>query len=389
MKQLFKLCTLAILVVFASCEKNESTEDLTQETQQAQLNFKADGSVIGDGEEDLELMFNEDSEKLATPSFMAGTMFNSVAECTADLLDTGLDATVNIEVVAKPGTNGYFDVSLDGGDVVQAYCSDRLPSLGADDDFLDFTPVSSYDTAILEGGLYEDVYTNPQNFDKVNWIINNIDISESSEYTYGHVQYAIWRLIEGPYDNDFTVFLTPNPGEWNDSVDNALGDAIYLDAVANGEGYTPGCGEKLGVLLIPEDPANVQALLIAKEIPTPEVECQDCLGKVTDLSLQWNWPNDYRVRVYQRYENTCWAVKVFDDVVGLNDEIAINGANQNGTIGKWAYVFVGNCYYTKFRTDCNLNIGPGYKRGVLEVIGGTSSLGGELCEYEVPYHYCW
>ncbi|MDP5081590.1 MAG: hypothetical protein NWP87_02960, partial [Winogradskyella sp.] len=97
----------------------------------------------------------------------------------------------------------------------------------------------------------------------------------------------------------------------------------------------------------------------------------------------------YRVRVYQRYENTWYATKIFDQVVGLNDQISLKGANHDGSIGKWAYVYVGNCYYTKFRTDCNLNIGPGYKRGVLEVTEGVSSDGGELCEYEPSNNYCW
>jgi hypothetical protein len=123
-------------------------------------------------------------------------------------------------------------------------------------------------------------------------------------------------------------------------------------------------------------------------IEIAEDECDDCQGKVTDLDLTWNWPNDYRVRVYQRYENTCYATKIFDSVVGEGDEIALSGSNANGTIGRWAYVFVGNCYYTKFRTDCRLNIGPGYSRGVLEVTGGSSSRGGELCEYDGSNRRC-
>jgi len=398
MKHITKLVLLVVLVVFASCQ-NESTQDIENQ-QQAALRFDEKGIVVSDGEEDKELTFDARSEKLTTPTLSnaktwgsyggynnGGNDDNNFTDCTADLLETGYNTTVNVEVVSKPGTNGYFDVSLDGGDVIQAYCSDRLPSLGADDDFIDFTVLSSYDTAILAGGTFEDVYTNPQNFDKVNWILNNIDISDGSEYTYGHVQYAIWKLIEGPFVNDFTDFLTPVPGDWRPAIDNAKGDAIYDEAVANGEGYTPGCGDKLGLLLIPADYDNVQAILITKDLP--EAECNDCIGDVNQITFKWDWHNDYRVRLYQRYENTCYAVKIFDNVVGQNEEMAVSGTNADGTFGKYIYVYVGNCYYTKFKVNCDLNIGPGYKRGVVEVVSGTSTAGGELCDYEPSYNWCW
>jgi hypothetical protein len=388
MKHITKLVLLVVLVVFASCQ-NESTQEIENQ-QKDPLRFDEKGMVVSDGEEDKELMFNERSEDLVSPSegfTISGESYGSNnTDCTPDLLNTGFGSSVNIEVLNKPGNNGYFDISIDGADVIQAYCSDRLPSLGADDDFIDFTPVSTYDSSILAGGAFEDVYTNPQNFDKVNWILNNIDIT-GSQYTYGHVQYAIWRLIEGPFNNDFTDFLTPVPGDWNRVTDNALGDEIYDAAVANGEGYTPGCGEKVGILLIPADFDNVQALLISRDIPEPE--CNDCIGKVDQITFKWDWHNDYRVRLYQRYENTCYAVKIFDGVVGQDDEMAVSGANHNGTFGKWIYVYVGNCYYTKFKVNCHLNIGPGYKRGVVEVVSGTSTAGGELCEYEPPTYYCW
>ncbi|WP_422104623.1 hypothetical protein [Winogradskyella sp.] len=385
MKHFTKLTLFCFLLILAGCQ-NESTEETIQqeESQGADLRFE-NGEVVSDGllEKD-ELLFNENSEQLV----QAFAKTSNSDDCVADLLHTGFDTTVNVEVVNKPGTNAYFDISIDGGDVIQAYCSDRLPSLNEDDDFLDFTVVSSYDATVLPGGAFEGVYANPQNFDKVNWILNNIE-TDGAPYTYGHVQYAIWTLIEDPFINDFTDFLTPNPGDWDIDADNALGDEIVAAAIANGEGYTPGCGDKLGLLLIPEDFENKQALLIVKHIPEGEEECEDCYGKVNHITFKWDWHHDYRVRLYQRYENTHYAVKIYDNVVQPHEEISVNGANHNGTFGKWIYVYVGHCYYTKFRTDCHLKIGPGYKRGVIEVVGGTSTHGGELCEYEPPHHWCW
>lgn len=67
-------------------------------------------------------------------------------------------------------------------------------------------------------------------------------------------------------------------------------------------------------------------------------ECGDCEGKVTDLTLNWDWHNDYRVRVYQRYENTCYATKIFDQVVSAGEDFTFNGSNANGSIGRYAYL---------------------------------------------------
>ena len=79
---------------------------------------------------------------------------------------------------------------------------------------------------------------------------------------------------------------------------------------------------------------------------------------------------------------------IYNDIVDAGEDFSVNGYNYDGSFGKWIYVYLNGCYYTKFRTDCHLNIGPGYKRGVIEVVEGTSTHGGELCEYEHNYH-CW
>ncbi|MGV6832532.1 MAG: hypothetical protein ACWA5P_13340 [bacterium] len=389
MKHLSKLMFLTMLIILASCENNEPIDETNQDLQGPQLRF-VDGNVVGDGEEDKELMFNEGSEILQvgtndTRNATGGPALSPETEA----LVAQLPSQVTVTTTAKPGTDAYFNLTIaDATDVlagteIPAWCTDVDLSLN-NNETLEFDVYSSYDV------LPADKFENPENFDKVNWLLNQTVIGEESpnglgEYTFGHVQYAIWLLIDDvPCQN--CVYLTDPIGTWNnDSATNvAKGQELRDLAIANGTGYVPGVGEKLGVVLIPE---GKQSVVIGVEVE--DLPCGDCVGKVTDLTLQWNWYNDYRVRVYQRYENTCYAVKIFDDVVGLNDEIDLNGANADGSIGRWAYVFVGNCYYTKFRTDCNRNIGPGYTRGVLEVIAGESSHGGELCEYEAPDSHCY
>ena len=179
--------------------------------------------------------------------------------------------------------------------------------------------------------------------------------------------------------------LTNPINGWNtDGNDIAQAEEIKDLAMAEGSGFTPECGEKMAIVLVPE---GKQSVIITKEVQ-PE-ECNDCIGKVTDLTLNWDWHNSYRVRVYQRRGRTRHARKIFDQVVGPNEDFSISGTNNNGTFGRWVYIYVGNCYYTKIKTNCHLNIGPGYRRGVIEVVNGRSSLGGELCEYQPPQNWCW
>ncbi|GAB5563213.1 MAG: hypothetical protein Wins2KO_02760 [Winogradskyella sp.] len=376
MKQLFRVLTLCVLISFTSCQ-NESADDTNQNPELRVV----DGIVVGDGEEDKELMFNKSSEILMKST---GTASN------CDYLVNGddLPSSVSITTTAKPGSEGYFSINInDSTDVltgsdIPAWCVDVDLGLGANETH-DFTVYSSYEP--LPSGAFE----HPENFDKVNWLLNQTIIGENSPnglgaYTFGHIQYAIWDLIDDFNCNSCT-YLTDPIGNWNSNGnDIAMGQELVNLAKNNGAGFTPQCGDKVGVVLIPNN--DKQPLIIMKDLPEPEV-CNDCLGKVNNITFKWDWPHDWRVRLYQRYKKTCYAVKIFDDVVGQDDLMSVSGANPNGTFGKWIYVYVGNCYYTKFKTNCSFNIGPGYKRGVVEVVSGTSTQGGELCEYE--YQHCW
>lgn len=386
MKHLTRLFLLSLLVVLASCQ-NESVEE--QQAEGAVLNFK-DGNVISDGLlEDKELMFNDNSEKLVKPNGLLEAKTGS--SCTPDIegLVASLPSQVTVSTTAKPGSDSYFEISIDDasgfltGTGINAWCADQDLSL-ENNETASFNVYSSYGE--LPAGRFE----HPENFDKINWLINQDIIGQESPnglgtYTFGHVQYAMWLLVDDSVCQVCTA-LTDPINNWNaDGNDIEQAEEIRDLALAQGVGFTPGCGELLAVVLVPE---GKQSIIIGKEVEA--LPCDDCEGKVTDLTLKWNWHNDYRVRVYQRYENTCYATKIFDSVVGLNDEIDLSGVNGNGTFGTWLYVYVGNCYYTKIKTNCDINIGPGYKRGVLEVVEGQSSLGGELCEYVPPtYNWCW
>ena len=97
---------------------------------------------------------------------------------------------------------------------------------------------SSYE--MLPDGLIEF----PENLDLVNWILNQQIVGTPSmcdgDYTYGDVQRAIWALVD---DEQATGGLGP----W----DECRAAEIVALAIANGEGFTPDCGDLVGVILLP------------------------------------------------------------------------------------------------------------------------------------------
>jgi hypothetical protein len=128
---------------------------------------------------------------------------------------------------------------------------------------------SSYET------LPEGKVEYPENLDLVNWILNQGFVGQPSmsggSYTFGDVQRAIWALIE---DQQSTNGLGP----WS----QARVDEILAAASANGEGFEPGCGDELGVILNPVDASGnwiAQAMMITIPVPcVPELECETAWG---------------------------------------------------------------------------------------------------------------
>ena len=110
---------------------------------------------------------------------------------------------------------------------------------------------SSYES--LPAGLVEF----PQNFDLVNWIINQDFVDKSAaplagNYTYGDVQRAIWELIDD-------TASTSGLGTWSQAHVNQ----IKALAQANGEGFMPTCGDMVAVVLQPVG-GTVQTITIAQ-----------------------------------------------------------------------------------------------------------------------------
>ncbi|WP_339136531.1 MAG: SdrD B-like domain-containing protein [Candidatus Electrothrix sp. GW3-4] len=103
--------------------------------------------------------------------------------------------------------------------------------------------------------------------------------------------------------------------------------------------------------------------------------CEDCEGKVTELTLQFNGASDALVRVQTKGKGS---IVVFEEIVVSGGEFTISGQDKNGTLGTEITLWVNGIENTKIHTSCSQPIGPGLVSGAFEVIAGTSK-DGVLC----------
>lgn len=104
----------------------------------------------------------------------------------------------------------------------------------------------------------------PENLDLVNWIINN----RQSNWDRRTLQAVIWKLIN-PSGN-LTNYLDPQGSNyWTHNA--TLREEIIALAIANGEGFTPECDQKVLVLVYgPGEICNPIRQVVAFEV---SVEC--------------------------------------------------------------------------------------------------------------------
>ncbi|MDC6364431.1 MULTISPECIES: hypothetical protein [Flavobacteriaceae] len=169
-----------------------------------------------------------------------------------------LPASLNACTTAKgvDADNSYFDLTISDTSLAGdygAWCVDVDLSLNADQCF-EADVYSSYET--LPDGKFE----HPENFDMVNWILNQDLIGSESPsggtYTFGDVQWAIWELI----DDRNCISCAYLGDDWN----RTKGQEIVDMALANGEGFEPGDGDSLAVILIPTN--NLQSIFVPYEL---------------------------------------------------------------------------------------------------------------------------
>jgi hypothetical protein len=226
--------------------------------------------------------------------------------------------------------------------------------------------------------------------------IGKVSPISGETYTYGMIQWAIWQLLDDRNCINCYYLTGDVKDGWKQNKEalQAVAMEIVDAAIANGQGFVPGCGQQVALIYIAKErnASNqiIQSVIQMVDVPEKEAPCSDCEGKVTKLELEFDWRYAKNIKIYQRKENTCYGVKIFDQKVQAGETFTIEGANHDGTFGRYAYIYINGCYYTKIKTNCDINIGPGYTKGVFNVISGESSNGGELCEYVKPdYNKCY
>jgi hypothetical protein len=181
----------------------------------------------------------------------------------------GLQASLPDQVtlaVTHPGLGfgapSYFDIAVSGGTTLDGTYDGNCAALQGGPPSGTAYPFSSYE-AIPEG-----VVQHPENLDLINWIINQDFVGKASGcdgvYTFGDVQRAIWELLDGG---------EPTPGAIASLFDwsPCRAQEIVAAAIANGEGFVPGCGDVVVILLVPEV-TWTQPVFIWVELPCPEDE---------------------------------------------------------------------------------------------------------------------
>ncbi len=129
-----------------------------------------------------------------------------------------------------------------------------------------FSSYNNYPEAFIN---YPDgIVDYPENLDLINYIINQDYVGRMSRcgtvFTYGDVQRAMWLLI------DDRPSLTPKLGPW----EQCRVRQILHEAWNNGDGYMPGWGDEIAILLDCIDPDDGQTSII--EVPIPYVYYRPC-----------------------------------------------------------------------------------------------------------------
>jgi hypothetical protein len=136
------------------------------------------------------------------------------------------------------------------------------------------------------GDYPEEIVNYPENFDLINWILNQDIIGMGSSggygnYTYGDVQVAIWRLLEDPSFENCSAFTSLDGGFDEDRV----AEVIAL-ATADGEGFLPDLGEEFAVILQPVDGnGDTVAQMIIIEFPGV-CDCETAWGEGMDFACE-------------------------------------------------------------------------------------------------------
>ena len=116
-----------------------------------------------------------------------------------------------------------------------------------------------------------------------------------------------------------------------------------------------------------------------------ESGCQECKGKVTELTLQYTGSDTVYVKVKQKVRRRGKKkrkryVTIFADTLAPNELFTLVGQDRKGTLGTEIRLFIeGQSRPVRIHTSCSQPIGPGVSFGDFLVVEAFSRKGGRIC----------
>lgn len=191
----------------------------------------------------------------------------SIQSLSAALPDRLTIKTVNFfhNQFDDPTDTRTFDLVLEGGGALNGtydgFCidSDRGLDISYDENYDGVVDPTEYTSRSYSAQVYSSYeplpeeldIEQPDNMDLVNWVLNQDFTNQAStngtgNYTWADIQKAMWVLLD---DETSSAYVGPEGDHWQQARINE----IVTAARANGEGFVPGFGQKMAVILVPED----------------------------------------------------------------------------------------------------------------------------------------
>ncbi|HAZ14140.1 MAG TPA: hypothetical protein DCY86_15235 [Bdellovibrionales bacterium] len=199
-------------------------------------------------------------------------------------------ATIHVSNVVAGGPSYFPALTVTDGaflnGVYHGWCVDSANTISRNFP-LTASIYSSYEP------LPEGTVDFPQNFDLVNWILNQHYVDQTSAsgqgvYTYGDLQKAIWTLLD---DETSTSSL----GVYNEE----RVQEILTNAKALGENFVPGCKEIVAIVFDPKTSSGAQQQVLIGQATAADlgVACE------TRKETSWGKGKEFRGKLWAEYFN--------------------------------------------------------------------------------------
>jgi hypothetical protein len=162
--------------------------------------------------------------------------------------------------------SSYFYIEIADGSLAGNYwgwCADESKTINTTNGPICYEQFNVY-------SLLDDVsgiISLPDNIDNALWLINNANDILNNGYEYGYIQLALWKLLNDQECNNCNANLKLPAGDIT-----VKGNEVYDMAMANGDGYSPECGENTMVIL---DNGIQQPVIITVPIECNEGDCEE------------------------------------------------------------------------------------------------------------------